>query len=107
MATLRELCKNADAITRIAEAQERCARAKAELAAYERRRRELSAIISRSKQPSDGRIFRQGQQRRPVKGKVKNRASSEAMGTIPTMTVTKRFPGSRLTCVCKTKNLWY
>lgn len=35
--------------------------------------------------------------------KVKNRASSEEMGTIGRRIVVKRFAGSRVTCVCKSR----
>lgn len=35
--------------------------------------------------------------------KVKNRASSEEMGTIGRRIVVKRFAGSRITCVCKSR----
>ena len=35
--------------------------------------------------------------------KAKNRASSEAMGTIGSRIVVKRFANSRMTCVCKSR----
>lgn len=49
---------------------------------------------------SRGRMFREGQGVRSPK-KAKNRASKEQAGTIGRTIVTKRFDGSRLTCVCK------
>lgn len=37
--------------------------------------------------------------------KARNTASSEEMGTIRPRIVVKRFEGSRLTCVCKSKSI--
>lgn len=51
-------------------------------------------------------VFGQGQERRPEKGKAKNRYSREECGTLPTAIVVHRFEGSRLTCVCKSKVNW-
>lgn len=47
-------------------------------------------------------IFFYGKGVRPPK-KVKNHASSEEMGTIRPRIVVKRFAGSRVTCVCKSR----
>ena len=47
-----------------------------------------------------GEMFYLGQGVRQPK-KAKNRASKEAAGTIGRTIVVKRFPNSRLTCVCK------
>ena len=47
-------------------------------------------------------IFFAGQGVRSPK-KAKNRASSEAMGTIGRRIVVKRFANSRVTCVCKSR----
>lgn len=48
-------------------------------------------------------VFRAGNIARPQKGKVKNRASSEAAGTIGTQMTTRRFAGSYITVYCKSK----
>lgn len=38
--------------------------------------------------------------------KAKNTFSKEEFGTCGTYIATKRFPNSRLTCVCKSRNLY-
>ena len=59
------------------------------------------------RQPMYGRnVFEQGRDRRPDKGKAKNRYSREEAGTIKNAIVVHRFEGSRLTCVCKSKVNW-
>lgn len=51
-----------------------------------------------------GEMFYLGKGERSPK-KAKNRASKEQAGTIGRTIVTKRFEGSRLTCVCKSMNI--
>lgn len=48
-------------------------------------------------------VFRAGNIARPQKGKAKNRASSEAAGTMGTQMITRRFIGSYITVYCKSK----
>lgn len=48
-------------------------------------------------------VFRAGMTYRPEKGKSKNRYSREEAGTVASAIVTRRFEGSRLTCVCKSR----
>lgn len=38
--------------------------------------------------------------------KAKNKFSKEEFGTCGTYIATKRFPNSRLTCVCKSRNMY-
>lgn len=49
-------------------------------------------------------IFFAGQGKRSPK-KVKNRYSTEQAGTVGRIITTKRFAGSRITCVCKSRML--
>ena len=51
-----------------------------------------------------GQMFAIGKGQRSAK-KAKNGYSKEQAGTIGSMVVTKRFSGSRLTCVCKCKSI--
>ena len=48
-------------------------------------------------------VFRAGNIARPQKGKAKNRASSEAAGTMGTQMTTRRFSGSYITVYCKSR----
>lgn len=48
-------------------------------------------------------VFRAGNIARPQKGKAKNRASSEAAGTMGTQMTTRRFSGSYITVCCKSR----
>lgn len=48
-------------------------------------------------------VFGHCQTRRPCKGKAKNRASSEAAGTMGTQMTTRRFSGSYITVYCKSR----
>lgn len=49
-----------------------------------------------------GRMFNEGKGQ-PQPKKAKNTASSEQAGTVGRTIVVKRFEGSRLTCVCKSR----
>ncbi len=51
-------------------------------------------------------IFAAAQTHRPSKRRVINRFSRDEAGTCGTYIVTKRFANSRLTCVCKSRNLY-
>ena len=81
----------------------------------ERKRGGMGETMSRSRQriqretmaesmglERGGEMFYLGQGVRQPK-KAKNRASKEAAGTIGRTIVVKRFEGSRLTCVCKSR----
>lgn len=66
---------------------------------YERREEAREPMYGRN-------MFEQGQDRRPEKGKTKNHYSREEYGTIGTTIIVRRFEGSRLTCVCKSRMNW-
>lgn len=92
MATLRDLCKDVpQTIDRMAVERELL------------RRKNASFLKRMGALCEEKNVFKQCQTRRPEKGKVKNRFSREEAGTIASVVVTKRFSGSRLTCVCKSK----
>lgn len=91
MATLRDLCSNVP--TQI----------DAAAIHYEVvRRKNISFLKRMGALASEEKVFSHCQQRRPNKGKVKNRASSEEMGTIGTMTCRIRT-GNYTGVVCKSK----
>lgn len=70
-----------------------------------RKRVRRETIPAMERPETEHEIFFYGKGVRPPK-KVKNHASSEEMGTIRPRLVVKRFDGSRLTCVCKSKTIY-
>ena len=92
MATLRDLCKDVpQAIDRMAVERELVRRKNA---SYLKRMGELRA---------EENVFGNCQQRRPNKGKAKNRYSREEAGTCGSVTMGIRT-GAYSVCVCKTTN---
>ena len=68
----------------------------------ERSRQQVRESLSAMGVEVKERIFEECKGARSPK-KAKNRASKEQAGTIGRTIVTKRFEGSRLTCVCKSR----
>lgn len=92
MATLRDLCK--DVPTAI----------DAKALEYAINKRKNAAYLERMGALREERdVFGRCQTRRPQKGKAKNRASSEAAGTMGTQMTTRRFSGSYITVYCKSR----
>ena len=92
MATLRDLCKDVP-VAIDAKALE-----------YAINRRKNAAYLERmGALRAEENVFGNCQQRRPNKGKTKNRASSEAAGTMGTQMTTRRFSGSYITVYCKSR----
>ena len=92
MATLKELCASVPKeVLRV----QTC---------YNLNQRKVASYKERMESLSNERdVFGVCKQARPKK-KWHNRASTIEAGTMGSMTITKRFSNSRLTCVCKTRN---
>jgi len=94
MATLRDLCKDVP-VAIDAKALE-----------YAINRRKNAAYLERmGALRAEENVFGNCQQRRPNKGKAKNRYSREEAGTCGSVTMGIRT-GAYSVCVCKTQNKW-
>ena len=94
MATLKDLCSNIpQSVLRVQTDYELATRMQQ---SYNKRMERLD--VERA-------IFEQCKHQRTQK-RVRNTFSREEAGTCGCVTVTKRFAGSRLTCVCKSRNMY-